>query len=46
MSGSHGTDTPVMQEIQDGDSKSGTLCRVGSGAELVKETQGILVCML
>ena len=44
MSGSHGADSSVMKIGEDGDRKCGTLCRVSSGTELIKQNEGILIC--
>ncbi len=41
MSGSHGADSSVMKIGEDGDRKCGTLCRVSSGTELIKQNEGI-----
>ena len=46
MGGRHGSDAPVVQMVQDGDSQSRTLRRVRSCAQLVKEAEGIRVRIL
>ena len=33
-----------MKVGEDGDRKCGTLCRVRSGTELIKQNEGMLIC--